>query len=51
MSCEFCIHLISQARTLEEQNRLLRNVLRRDGERRKKLQASGIDFEFPALVR
>lgn len=40
----------SKARTLEEQNRLLRNVLRRDGERRKKLQASGIDFEFPALA-
>eukprot|EP00246_Nothoceros_aenigmaticus_P005944 TRINITY_DN184_c0_g2_i1.p1 TRINITY_DN184_c0_g2~~TRINITY_DN184_c0_g2_i1.p1 ORF type:complete len:275 (-),score=52.74 TRINITY_DN184_c0_g2_i1:562-1386(-) len=40
----------NRARTIEEQNRLMRNLVKKDRERRKKLEAAGIYYDFPSLA-
>eukprot|EP00246_Nothoceros_aenigmaticus_P005942 TRINITY_DN184_c0_g1_i1.p1 TRINITY_DN184_c0_g1~~TRINITY_DN184_c0_g1_i1.p1 ORF type:complete len:217 (-),score=30.85 TRINITY_DN184_c0_g1_i1:244-894(-) len=40
----------NRARTIEEQNRLMRNLVRKDWERRRKMEAAGIYYDFPSLA-
>ncbi|KAL1314929.1 hypothetical protein HN51_041735 [Arachis hypogaea] len=37
-------------RTLEEYNKLVEKIVKRDNKRRKRLEAAGIDYECPAIV-
>lgn len=48
------IHLLcnsSQERTLDEQQKLIRGIMKRDEKRRKRIEAAGIDYECPEFVR
>lgn len=40
-----------QERTLEEHNRLVEGILKRDKKRRKRIEAAGIDYKCPEMVR
>lgn len=40
-----------QERTLEQQKKLVAGVLKRDQKRRKRIEAAGIDYECPEIVR
>jgi len=40
-----------QDRTLEEHQKLLKTILKKDKKRRKKLEAAGIEYECPVIVR
>lgn len=43
--------IIIQERTLEEHNKLVEGILKRDKKRRKRIEAAGIDYECPEMVR
>lgn len=40
-----------QERTLEERKKLVDKIVKRDEKRRKKIEAAGIDYECPEIVR
>ncbi|KAJ1376972.1 putative RNA-binding protein, partial [Sesbania bispinosa] len=37
-------------RTLEEHNKLVEKILKRDKKRRKRIEATGIDYECPEIM-
>lgn len=43
--------MIIQERTLEEHKKLVGEILKRDQKKRKKIEAAGIDYECPEIVR
>lgn len=48
------IHLLCnsfQERTFDEQQKLIRGIMKRDEKRRKRIEAAGIDYECPEFVR
>lgn len=52
LSITFCSLLLSfQDRTLEEHKKLVEKVLKHDQKRRKRIEAAGIDYECPEIVR
>lgn len=40
-----------QERTLEEHKKLVEKILKRDLKRQKRIEAAGIDYECPEIVR
>ena len=40
-----------QERTLEENKKMVEGILKRDQRRRKRIEAAGIDYECPEIVR
>lgn len=40
-----------QERTLEERKKLVDKIVKRDEKRRKRIEAAGIDYECPEIVR
>eukprot|EP01018_Ginkgo_biloba_P015104 Gb_29052 [translate_table: standard] len=40
----------NRERTVQEQHHLLKVILKKDAKRRKKIQAAGIDYEFPDIA-
>lgn len=40
-----------QERTLEEHRKLVEGILKRDKKRRKRIEAAGIEYECPEIVR
>ena len=40
-----------QVKTVEEHQKLVQGILKRDKKRRKKIEAAGIDYECPEIVR
>lgn len=50
--CEYLYQLlVVQDRTLEEHKKLLKAILKRDKKRKSKIEAAGIDYECPEIVR
>lgn len=45
-----CVILFVQERTLEEHMKLVQKILKRDEKRRKRIEAAGIDYEWPEIV-
>lgn len=45
-----CSVLIAQERTLEEQNKFVENIMKRDLKRQKRIEAAGIEYECPEIV-
>lgn len=43
--------MIFQERTFEEHKKLLEKILKRDQKRRKRIEAAGIEYECPEIVR
>lgn len=43
--------LFLQERTLDEQRKLVERIMQRDLKRRKRIEAAGIDYECPEIVR
>lgn len=43
--------MIFQERTLEEHKKLVEKILKRDQKRRKRIEAAGIEYECPEIVR
>ncbi|KAJ8761928.1 hypothetical protein K2173_006530 [Erythroxylum novogranatense] len=41
---------LNKERTLEEHNKLVEKIMKRDRKRRKRIEAAGIDFECPEIV-
>lgn len=43
--------MFKQERTLAEHRKLVEGVMKRDQKRRKRIEAAGIDYECPEIVR
>lgn len=43
--------IIVQERTLDDHKKLVEGILKRDKKRRKRIEAAGIDYECPEMVR